>query len=79
QRRGEALWQLAQHQRIGCAVDYGEQAIWLWMTAGAGGGDGAGEGASVGECSRDVLWQQLQRLALAKAARAMDDDAEAKP
>lgn len=61
QRSGEALWQLAQHQHIGCAVDYGEQAIWLWMAASASAG------ASVGECSRDVLWQQLQRLALAKA------------
>ena len=82
QRRGEALWQLAEHQRIGCAVDYGEQAIWLWMAGSNGGSDNAGEhaggAASVGECSRDVLWQQLQRLALAKAARAVDD-AEVKP
>ena len=63
ERHGEELWQLAQHQRIGCAVDYGQQAILLWM---AGGDD---TGASCGECTRAVLWQQLQRLALAKAAR----------
>ena len=63
QRHGEELWQLAQHQRIGCAVDYSQQAILLWM---AGGDD---TGASCGECTRAVLWQQLQRLALAKAAR----------
>ncbi len=69
QRRGEALWQLAQHQHIPCAVDYGEQAISLWMAGGENSGEGAG--ASVGECSSAVLWQQLQRLALAKAARAM--------
>jgi ATP phosphoribosyltransferase regulatory subunit len=64
QRRGEALWQLAQRQRIDCAVDCGEQAIVLWMA----GGDSTS--ASCGECSREVLWQQLQRLALAKAARS---------
>ena len=63
---------MAQHQRIGCAVDYGEQAIWLWMAAGTSAGENAG--ASVGECSREVLWQQLQRLALAKAARDMQYD-----
>jgi ATP phosphoribosyltransferase regulatory subunit len=62
-RRQDALWQLAQQQRIPAAVDYGD-TILLWM----GGGDSAAA-ASMGECSRAVLWQQLQRLALAKAAR----------
>jgi ATP phosphoribosyltransferase regulatory subunit len=73
-RRGDALWQLAQHQRISCAVDYGE-TILLWMGPGEAGTAGETGGASVGECTREVLWQQLQRLALAKAARAEGFDA----
>jgi ATP phosphoribosyltransferase regulatory subunit len=67
-RRGEALWQLAHHQGIPAAVDYGD-AILLWM---GGGQVGA---ASVGECAPEVLWQQLQRLALAKAARSGSQEA----
>jgi ATP phosphoribosyltransferase regulatory subunit len=63
-RRGPALWQLAQSQRIGCAVDYGEDAILLWME----GSEAAG--ASSSHCSQGVLWQQLQRLAMARAAAA---------
>ncbi len=67
-RRGEELWQLAGQQRIGCALDYGADEIVLWF-AGSGGG-AAGAGASWGACSEDAAWQQLQRLALAKAAKA---------
>jgi ATP phosphoribosyltransferase regulatory subunit len=69
-RRGEALWQLAQHQRIGTAVDavdYDSDRNLLWMAGGEA--NTTAPGASVGECTRDVLWQLLQRLALAKAAR----------
>jgi ATP phosphoribosyltransferase regulatory subunit len=71
QRRGDALWHLAQHQHIGCAVDYGDEAISLWMA----GSDGAE--ATVGDCTREGLWQQLQRLALAKAARNAASEEEA--
>jgi ATP phosphoribosyltransferase regulatory subunit len=65
ERRGEELWLLAAAQGIGCAVDYSEASISLWTAAGAG---------SAGECSRDLLWQALQRLAMAKAA-AQDSQA----
>lgn len=64
QHHGESLWQWAQQQRINCALDYGADVCTLWM---AGGATGA---ASASECSADVAWQQLQRLALAKAAGA---------
>jgi len=62
ERRGESLWQLAQRRGIDCAVDYGPDTIRLWMRGDHALGD------SSGELSADVLWQQLQRLALAKAA-----------
>jgi ATP phosphoribosyltransferase regulatory subunit len=62
-RRGESLWQLAQQQRIGCALDYGEPTSLLWM-------DGGAAGASCAEWGANAVWQQLQRLALAKAAGA---------
>jgi ATP phosphoribosyltransferase regulatory subunit len=58
-RHGEELWRLAGAQGIGCAVDYDDTSITLWMAGGAG---------SAGECSRDLLWQALQRLAMAKSA-----------
>jgi ATP phosphoribosyltransferase regulatory subunit len=58
-RHGDDLWRLADEQGIGCAVDYGDSSITLWMAGGAG---------SAGECSRDLLWQALQRLAMAKNA-----------
>lgn len=65
-RRGEPLWQLAQHSGIDCAVDYGEDAIRLWMRGSAALGDSSGELSR--ELGADILWQQLQRLALTKAA-----------
>jgi ATP phosphoribosyltransferase regulatory subunit len=65
QHHGESLWQLAQQQRIGCALDYREGNCTLWMA----GSETSGEtGASCSECSEGAAWQQLQRLALAKAA-----------
>ena len=69
-QHGEHLWQSAQRRGINCAVDFcveqGAETIRLWM---AGGGE---TGGSLGECSADVLRRQLQRLALAKAARAAE-------
>lgn len=62
QRRGSDLWQLAQKQRIDCAVDYTKETIVLWMQ----GGHAAQPVCS--ECSEGVLWQQLQRLAMGRAA-----------
>jgi hypothetical protein len=38
-------------------------------------GGGQVGAASVGECAPEVLWQQLQRLALAKAARSGSQEA----
>ena len=66
-RHGESLRQLARQQHIGWALDYreeaGEPVISLWQAGSAAAGD------SWGECSAGVAAQQLQRLAMAKAAR----------
>jgi ATP phosphoribosyltransferase regulatory subunit len=69
---GESLWRLAQQQHIGCALDYreeaGEQSIVLWLAGSAAAGP------SCSECSEAVAWQQLQRLAMAKAARSLGEE-----
>lgn len=72
-RRGESLWRLAQQQHIDCALDYSEGASIFWMAAGEAT-TGLTSAATCSECSDDVVWQQLQRLALAKAARGADKE-----